>query len=167
MKINKYIYAAALLLVTTSCADMLDRFPLSSLSPETYYNNEQELKSATNNFYGMFPGAGSGYGEAQDVVCTFNLSDEIKGTRIVPTAGGGWDWGYLRNINFYLAHSERCSNVEVREHYDGIARFFRAYFYFDKVRRFGEVPWYDKAMTSDDADLTKPRDSRDFVMEKV
>ncbi|MEG1839452.1 MAG: RagB/SusD family nutrient uptake outer membrane protein, partial [Bacteroidaceae bacterium] len=116
---------------------------------------------------GMFPGAGSGYGEAQDVVCTFNLSDEIKGTRIVPTAGGGWDWGYLRNINFYLAHSERCSNVEVREHYDGIARFFRAYFYFDKVRRFGEVPWYDKAMTSDDADLTKPRDSRDFVMEKV
>ena len=57
MKRVKYIYVAMLLLGTTSCADMLDRFPLDSLAPETYYNNEMELKSATNNFYGMFPGA--------------------------------------------------------------------------------------------------------------
>lgn len=79
MDMKKYIYAFSLLLCTSSCADMLDRFPLDSLSPETYYNNEQELKTATNNFYGMFPGAPSGYGEKEDVVCTFNLSSEEIG----------------------------------------------------------------------------------------
>ena len=167
MKKYKYIYAALLLIGTTSCADMLDRFPLDSLSPETYYNNEQELQSATNLFYGLFPGAPTGYGEGEDVVCTFNLTDRVKGTRTVPTAGGGWDWGYLRNINFYLTHSHRCSNQEVRERYDGLARFFRAYFYFEKVKNFGDVPWYDKELVSNDADLIKPRDSRAFVMDKV
>lgn len=167
MDMKKYIYAFSLLLCTSSCADMLDRFPLDSLSPETYYNNEQELKTATNNFYGMFPGAPSGYGEKEDVVCTFNLSSEVLGTRTVPTSGGGWDWGYLRNINFYLEHSSRCTNQQVREHYDGIARFFRAYFYFEKVKRFGDVPWCDKALLSGDEQLKKPRDPRAFVMDKV
>lgn len=167
MKLNKYICAIILLSGTVSCTDMLDRFPLDSLSPETYYNNEQELKSATNQFYGLLPGAPSGYGESADVASTFNLLDEIKGTRTVPTTGGGWDWGYLRSINFYLQHSNRCTDMKIREQYDGIARFFRAYFYFEKVKRFGDVPWYDKAMSSDDPDLTKARDSRSFVMEKI
>ena len=142
MKRVKYIYVAMLLLGTTSCADMLDRFPLDSLAPETYYNNEMELKSATNNFYGMFPGASSGYGESDDIVCVFTLPEAIIGSRTIPTTGGGWDWGYLRNINFYLEHSQRCSNTTVREQYDGIARFFRAYFYFEKVKRFGDAVSY-------------------------
>ena len=167
MKRVKYIYVAMLLLGTTSCADMLDRFPLDSLAPETYYNNEMELKSATNNFYGMFPGASSGYGESDDIVCVFTLPEAVIGSRTIPTTGGGWDWGYLRNINFYLEHSQRCSNTTVREQYDGIARFFRAYFYFEKVKRFGDVPWYDKAMASNDEDLMKPRDTREFVMGKI
>lgn len=167
MNMKRFIYAFSLLLCTSSCADMLDRFPLDSLAPETYYNNEQELKSATNNFYGMFPGAPSGYGETEDVVCTFNLSSMILGTRTIPTSGGGWDWGYLRNINFYLAHSSRCANQQVREHYDGIARFFRAYFYFEKVKRFGDVPWCDEALLSDDERLKKARDPRAYIMDKV
>lgn len=167
MKKYKYIYVALLLLGNAGCADMLDRFPLDKLAPETYYNNEMELKSATNQFYGVFPGAPSGYGENEDVVCIFNLRDENKGTRTVPTTGGGWDWGILRGINFYLSHSHRCADVVVRERYDGIARFFRAYFYFEKVKRFGGVPWYEEALASNDADLTKARDSREFVMDKV
>ena len=43
MKMKRVKYIAMLLLGTTSCADMLDRFPLDSLTPETYYNNEMEL----------------------------------------------------------------------------------------------------------------------------
>ena len=50
----------------------------------------------------------------------------------------------------------------------GLARFFRAYFYYVKVRRYGDVPWYDHVIGSDDTeDLSKPRDSREFVMQKV
>ena len=87
MKRVKYIYVAMLLLGTTSCADMLDRFPLDSLAPETYYNNEMELKSATNNFYGMFPGASSGYGESDDIVCVFTLPS-VHERSLLPVADG-------------------------------------------------------------------------------
>ena len=157
----------ALLSGTAGCSDMLDQYPLDAISPETYYNNADELRSATNQFYGMFPGAASGYTESADVVCTFNLPAEVQGIRTVPTSGGGWNWEYLRAVNFYLSHSVRCDDVDAREHFDGIARFFRAYFYFEKVKRFGEVPWFDRELSSTDPELFRPRDSRDFIMDKI
>lgn len=163
-----YILAAAGALSLGSCADDLDRFPLSSLSPETYFNNEEELKTFTNGFYGQFPTAQSGYSESEDVVCIFNLPVTTVGlTRTIPTSGGGWDWAYLRNINLYLQYSHRCNSQSAREHYDGVARFFRAYFYFEKVKRFGDVPWYNRPLSSTDPDLKKPRDSRQLIMDSV
>ena len=168
MKKNIILYSfIALLSGTAGCSDMLDQYPLDAISPETYYNNADELRSATNQFYGMFPVAASGYTESADVVCTFNLPAEVQGIRTVPTSGGGWNWEYLRAVNFYLSHSVRCDDVDAREHFDGIARFFRAYFYFEKVKRFGEVPWFDRELSSTDPELFRPRDSRDFIMDKI
>jgi len=168
MKKNIILYSFITLLSgTAGCSDMLDQYPLDAISPETYYNNADELRSATNQFYGMFPGAASGYTESADVVCTFNLPAEVQGIRTVPTSGGGWNWEYLRAVNFYLSHSVRCDDVDAREHFDGIARFFRAYFYFEKVKRFGEVPWFDRELSSTDPELFRPRDSRDFIMDKI
>ena len=51
MKKNiKYIFAAVAGLWLTGCTDELDRFPLSSLSPETYFNNEEELRLSRTIF---------------------------------------------------------------------------------------------------------------------
>ena len=67
MKKNIILYSfIALLSGTAGCSDMLDEYPLDAISPETYYNNADELRSATNQFYGMFPGAASGYTESAD-----------------------------------------------------------------------------------------------------
>lgn len=167
MKLINYICAFGICVGSSSCVDMLDRFPLDKISPETYYTSADELRSATNKFYTLFPAASVGYAESFDIVCTFNLRDEVKGTRTIPTSGGGWNFSMLRDINFYLEHSSNCSDADARKEYDGVARFFRAFFYFEKVKRFGEVPYYDKVLGSTDAELTKPRDSRDFVMTKV
>ena len=51
--------------------------------------------------------------------------------------------------------------------YTALSRFFRAAFYFDKVKRFGDVPWYDTQLGSADPDLYKARDSRELVMTKM
>ena len=93
MKKNiKYIVAAVAGLWLTGCTDDLDRFPLSSLSPETYFNTEEELETFTNHFYSQFPGAASGYGESEDIVNIFTLPATTIGlTRTVPTKGGGWN----------------------------------------------------------------------------
>ena len=42
-----------------------------------------------------------------------------------------------------------------------------AYFYFEKVKRYGDVPWIGKALDVEDPDLYKPRDPRTLVMDSV
>lgn len=84
----------------------------------------------------------------------------------------GWstgNWEDLRNINYFLGNFRRASASEaILNHYEGVARFWRAYFYMNKVKTFGAVPWYDKEIDSGDhAALYKPRDSREYVMSKV
>ncbi len=152
----------------------LDRFPLSELSPETYFKSENELKTYTNSFYRLVPGdpsdgGSSIWGTYIDDEATFSVSDLVRGTRTVPVTGGGWDWDMLRNINFFLENVDRFpGSEEARNRYIGLARFFRAWFYFAKVQRFGDVPWYSKTISTDDEDaLNEPRDSRLMVMDSI
>ena len=149
----------------------LDEFPLDKLAPENYFNNEEELKTFTNTFYQQnFPEAGAIYSESADVIIVTTLQSEVSGTRTVVNEGGGWDtgsWQPLTYINNYLYYSHRCSDTKARERYDGVARFFRAYFYFLKVRTYGDVPYYDHVLGSTDADVYKARDDRGYVMDRV
>ncbi len=49
-----------------------------------------------------------------------------------------------------------------------MAYFFRGLFYFEKVRRYGDMPYYDYVISDlDEASLKRPRDSRGYVMKKV
>ena len=44
---------------------------------------------------------------------------------------------------------------------------FRAWFYYEKVNMFGDVPWYGNVLTSADPDLYNARDPRTLVMDSV
>ena len=168
MKLNiKYLFATLFAVgALSSCEGMLDRFPQDSLSPETFFSNEAELQSFSNTFYTLLPGDGS-YTEKIDNIIGMELATEMWGGRTIPASGGGWSWTALRNINTMLEYSVNCKNEQVRAKYDALARFFRAYFYFDKVKRFGDVPWYETQLGSGDAELYKPRDSRELVMQNI
>lgn len=167
MKTVNYLYLLTLLHIFTACNDsFLERYPIAELSPETYFQSEAELRTYTNAFYNKLPTAlnifyDSPYYGDDDARTT--VHDEIRGARIVPTTGGGWDWQELRRINFFLENSHKCPDEKARAKYDGIARFFRAWFYFNKIKRFGDVPWYDKVLEQDDEGLLKARDPREVV----
>ncbi|NGM66767.1 RagB/SusD family nutrient uptake outer membrane protein [Sphingobacterium sp. SGR-19] len=169
-KTFRYI-ALSIIGFAVSCNDSyLERYPLAELAPENYFRNAQELQNYTNAFYNELPDAlAIHYNNPHqaDDEARNTLPDEFRGTRITPGSGGGWSWDALRRINIYLEHSHQCPDEQARLLYDGIARFFRAYFYFDKVVRFGDVPWYEKALGTDDEELLKPRDSRKLVFEKM
>ena len=165
MKVRIIILLTAIS-VLTGCADMLDKHPLAQLSPEEFFSNRNELEAYSNTFYSIFP-ATSIYSENVDTYTKLELPEEIRGGRIVPASGGGWTWSALRNYNTLLEYSSNCPDQKVRSEFDALARFFRAYFYFEKVKRFGDVPWYDRPMGSADEELKKPRDSREFVMQKM
>nr|WP_293834428.1 RagB/SusD family nutrient uptake outer membrane protein [uncultured Arsenicibacter sp.] len=163
---KKIISLFVLTLCLASCN--LDLLPQDAISPETFFKTENDLLLYTNSFYNALPSAEDVYNEDVDNVVKNSLRDELQGTRVVPTSGGGWSWGTLRNINYFLENSKKCPDLKAVAKYNGLARFFRAYFYFGMVKRFGDVPWYSRPIETNDQDLlTKARDPRAMVMDSV
>lgn len=151
------------------CKKFLDREPLSEISPTAFFRTEKDLQLYTNSFYSVIPSAEGIYNEDIDNIVKTSMGDNITGKRVVPTSGGGWDWGELRKINYFLQNyrSQGISEA-VAKPYVGLAKFFRAWFYFEKVQRFGDVPWYSNVIeTTDEEYLTKARDPRVLVMDSV
>ncbi len=151
-------------LLAVSCD--LDKQPLANLSPDSFFSTRSELDAFANDFYSNFPGT-SVYEEESDLIIRNNRSDWMRDGRSVPGSGGGWSWTALRDFNTLIELSANCKDENVRNEYIGVARFFRAWFYFEKVKRFGDVPWYDRQLGSSDDALYKPRDSRELVMSNV
>ena len=151
----------------TGCDDLLDAVPKSSLTEPAFFKTDAQLKAFAMVFYENFPAADL-YEANDDHYTQNNLSNEEMGKRTIPASGGGWSWGNVRNINTLLEDMYNCPDAAVRTKYEALARFFRAYVYFEKVKRFGDVPWYDSTIGSTETDkLNRPRDNREFVMGKI
>lgn len=155
----------------TSCTKELTQVPQSTATKEAIFSSPDGLETYANSFYSIIPDAGT-------IMRGDNMSDYGARTQVpdflrpgvyTPTQSSGWDWGNLRNLNYFIAN---CTNPKVdsitRENYIGIARFFRAWWYFQMVEKFGNVPWYSTPLAPEDsAELYKPRDSRTLVMDSV
>ena len=163
----RYMILAVMLLALTACEDFLTRRPKDELSPDTYFRTETECQLYTNNFYTILPAATDFYQEDDDYIIPNSLSTKVIGNRVVPTTAGTWNWNMLRQINFFLSRSHQCEDNAVREKYEALARFFRAYFYFEKVKRYGDVAWVDEPIDANDKTLYRGRDPRAMVMEHV
>lgn len=162
---------AAGLFITSCNDDFMERQPHTEIGAESYFNTEEDLKMYC---YGLINTPGYDYtadAGTDNQATTDNVEVKNIMTSANPnstTIASGWSWGRLYDINFFLEHCEKATvSEDVLAHYQGIARFYRASFYMDKVKRFSDVPWYDKTLTTADEDLYKARDSRDFVIGKI
>lgn len=165
----------------SSCEDFLTKAPKTALSPDSFFITASDLELWTNKFY-------SDVLEDTDIAETYaddmmgsSINAVQKGTRTAsskswstPSVGSdnyissNGTFTPLMNINYFLEHSSNCKDEAVRERYNGVAYFFRAYFYYKMVRQYGDMPWYDYVIGSADAaSLNKPRDPRGYVMMKV
>ena len=101
-----YLLAGVAACSLSSCEDALDRFPKDRLSPDEFFHTEEECQLFTNDFYTIFPSAGTIYGETADIIAKTTLTSEVLGNRPVPAKADSWKG----------------------------ARVCRAYFYFEKVK---------------------------------
>lgn len=170
----------ATLLVITSCDDFLDRETYDSVNAGTFFQKESDLVLYANGFLQrMIPSANTiGYNTNDinaDNVATQIPHDLLRPDgNVSPGNQGGWaesSWSNLRQINYFLDNMVGAKNnvsPEVYNHYEGVGRFWRAWFYYDKVQTFGAVPFYESVVQSSDQEqLYKARDSREFVMAKI
>ena len=166
MKLN-YLYAVLMILGFAAC-QKLDQEPKSSADRSAVFGSEAGLQLYANSFYTMLPGNATTLDAMSDYLAVKSVPSFIQEGTFAPNLSSGWSWSELRNINYFLAN---CNNpaisLDARKHYTGLARFFRAYFYFEKVKRFGDVPWIGKPLDVSDSALYNGRDSRKLVMDSV
>ena len=163
--INKIIILGMAVALFNSCD--LTLLPENAVTPENYFQNKSDLELWTNQFYTLLDEPDASAGTNADDMIDKGMGQVIEGTRSAASKTG-WSWTKLRHINYFLQHSSNCDDETARNQYNGVAQFFRAYFYFVKVRRYGDVPWYDQVLGSEDQELlVKARDSREFVMNQV
>lgn len=164
----KYIILLLATTIFVSCD--LEELPEATTTKGPIFGSESGLILYTNSFYNIINGKNLHRADAMsDYQARKDTPAFITEGNFSANTSSGWSWTDLRNINYFI---ENCNDpkvpLAVRKNYLGIAKFFRAYFYFDKVKRFGDVPWINKPLDVSDTELlTKGRDPRVMVMDSV
>lgn len=170
---KKHILLLALLTGASACNDdFLEKLPQTSISPEAFFNNEGDLALYVNGLLSMPDMYGTYLNDQNTDNAATTGAVEMKvvmtGSPSSQTITGGWDWGRLRNINYFLDNYNKANaTADVKAHYAGLARYYRAQFYLEKVSRFSDVPWFSKTVNPGDEELYKTQDPRTAVMDSV
>ncbi len=166
---KKITYLLALLMFATlSACKKLDQEPQSTASKSAVFGSENGLQLFANSFYTILPGSNTTLDAMSDYLAVKTVSTFIQENAFAPSQSSGWTWTDLRNVNYFIVNcTDTKVPLDIRKNYIGIARFFRAYFYFEKVKRFGDVPWIGKPLDISDPALYNPRDPRTLVLDSV
>ncbi len=170
---KKHILLLALLTGASACNDdFLEKLPQTAISPEAFFNTEGDLALYVNGLLSMPDMYGTYLNDQSTDNATTTGAVEMKvvmtGSPSSQTITGGWDWSRLRNINYFLDNYNKANTTaDVKAHYAGLARYYRAQFYLGKVSRFSDVPWFSKTVNPGDEELYKAQDPRATVMDSV
>lgn len=175
-KIKTIVLAIVVSCSFFACEDMLDPTLDGTLKEDAVWGNTVLAFGFLNNAYNSLP---SGYNRisgamleaaTDDAVCPSALSDILdfnNGTwgpfKVIDNV---WNKNYegIRIVNKFLENIDAVplpkqsnslgtdeSILNTRERMKGEARFLRAYFYFELVKRYGGVPIVDKTLTTEEA----------------
>ncbi|HOX75270.1 MAG TPA: RagB/SusD family nutrient uptake outer membrane protein, partial [Bacteroidales bacterium] len=130
---KKLIYAVFIITGIVAC-EMIE-LPESKVSREPIFNSDNGLKLYTNSFYETFPDAPALYTNSYYIAVN-SVIKYFTENGFSAEESSGWNWGTLRNINYFIVNNnDESVPLDVRNNYQGIARFFRAYFYFGMMQR--------------------------------
>lgn len=172
---NKYIIIVVVIsfLGFTSCNDdFMERYPKDKINDETYWHTESDLKNFANQFYttldniGVYSVDDNSDNQANRSKNSFSWNEYT-----IPSSGDGWgksDWSNIRNCNYFLSHYHTVNGQQsIINQYVGEVYFFKAKFYYEKVLRYGDVPWLTEDLTMSSEELQNKRDDRSIVMDSI
>lgn len=153
-----------------SCS--LDKYPETTLGDTNFWRSEVDLRGACNRLYIDLPGflEGAGHDLRSDELVGKTPDGISSGNRTVDAKSKDWSDPYnkIGVCNNIIVKGERAQFAEARKNrYLAEAHFFRAYHYFDLVKKYGDVPLVLKVFSSPyDPDVTRGRDPRETVIQQ-
>lgn len=147
----------------------LSEAPQAEAGRAILFGDEAGLRNYTYGFYSYLPNYENAHkiNVMHDHSAKMNIGTYEAGAYTTST-DNSWSWGSLRNVNYFIKYNTDPGVAEeVRNHYTGIARLFRALLYYDKLVRYGNVPWVDKPLDPQDPELYKTQDNRDVIITHI
>lgn len=154
-------------LVLSSCT--LDRGPETDLADVSFWKSEIDLRGACNKLYIDLPGFVNDF-RSEELRAT-SQNTISSGNRSVSGTSGDWTDPYNRIgvCNNIIIKSPNATSVstERKNRWMAEAYFFRAYNYFDLVKKYGDVPLVLKVFDGiSDPDIYRARDPRETVIQQ-
>ena len=186
MKTSSVFSLAILLLIISSCQDILDKKPESNLSPSQFYNNSDDAKSAVSAVYDLM-NTDNMYNQVMWIIqdqstddsewgggrATANQAkndlDKYSFTSQTSTFYSLWSTCY-KGINRANAAIGRVPSITMDEMLKARliaeSKFMRGFYYFTLVRLFGGVPLVTEETTSIN-DLEVPRATAEEIYQQI
>ena len=155
MKSVKYIYLFFVIALIASCSDDFVNVDSEDPNSENFFNNEQDYQDALIGAYDLLQStylnvmlgeiasdntlAG---GESPIDVPGIQEIDDMRHTPVNQQLRDIWNWMYagVNRANFILEFQDK-TDFDGKEAVLAQARFLRAYYYFELVKWFGDVPF--------------------------
>lgn len=159
MKKTIYSILLASLGVCWSCNDdaFLDRKPTNILTEQQVWANPDQALSVLGDLYNRYVDLGTV--KNWTAISDFNEAfwseagqyGNFQNTGWDYGAWGAWDYGYIRDLNLFI---QKCNNATAldaasKDRFLAEARFLRASYYFELVKRMGGVPLILEPLTYD------------------
>ncbi len=152
------------MMLLTSCE--LDRLPETTLADNTFWQSETDLRGACNKLYVDLPGFDHDR-RADDIIGTA-ANGTSSGNWSLPSTAGDWTNPYNRIgvcNNIITKGAEASLSDAQKNRWLAEAYFFRAFHFFDLVKKYGDVPLILKAFDStSDPDIKMARTPREEVI---
>lgn len=165
------IWAGIVLVLITSCE--VDRIPETAITDPAFWNNEGDLKGATNVLYHQLPGLPDTQDTWSDDAYGTSPNSISDGSRLTPSSDSYYGDQYtgIRRANNIMEKSQKVLDAGVEANiadlYVAEARFFRAWNYFNLLKRYGGVPLILKTLDENAPELQDPRASREEILTAI
>lgn len=179
-KLYIQIIACTLLTFFGSCANILDKDPISSFSAEGFYKNASDARAGVNGIYNGMQSAFrinfAYWGEGRaDAVNTRHSGDPfaLKDNSLTPIINSSrWNnlYDVISRANYaikYIPQVFEGDGGTLRNELMGQSRALRAIAYFYAVRVWGDVPLITEPFESISQDLFVGRESSETVLDQI
>lgn len=175
-----------------SCDDFLDTTPTDRISDKLVWEEEANIKLYVNTFYAYLDRYGIFGGDQFNGNLTEGLTETLKYGSYVPGSKAGdanlyvfnpegmsptssllsvWTPTYerIRRVNEFLTGLEEFSKLTTEKNriYEGQARFFRAFLYFQLAKRHGGVILYTDMDLKKDINRSSETETWDLIQEDL
>lgn len=165
------VFLALTVLGIFGCTKKLNQTPETDLSDANFWKTTNDMKLACNYLYSLLPPIET---HTDDVMSAdaFGISGNpvSDGSWLPPATSDSWtgDYSQIRACNNILEKSAHVTgDANIIDQYLAEARFFRAWAYFDLVKRYGDVPLVTKTLQLTDTLLFAARTNRKVVLDSV